>query len=95
MRIFTLRRMFGLAVVGVAYVHGKRGGDASYDSIADTLRYVWSTISPRLGLDHREPRPAKPQPARPASSTSSPTSTSSTSSRLPPNGLSGERNPRS
>jgi hypothetical protein len=66
MRIFTIRRMLGLAVVGVAYVHGKRGGDATLASISDTLRHVWSSAAERLGID--KPRPARTSmPERPAS----------------------------
>jgi len=66
MRILTIRRMLGLAVIGVAYVHGKRGGDATLASIADTLRHVWSSTAERLGID--KPRAQRPMPERPASS---------------------------
>jgi hypothetical protein len=65
MRILTIRRMLGLAVIGVAYVHGKRGGDATLASIADTLRHVWSSAAERLGIE--QPRPQRPVPERPAS----------------------------
>lgn len=78
MKIFTLRRMFGIALIGVAYVHGKRGGDATFASISDTLRYLWSSASERLGIEKRASRPI---PERPASSR-----------MAAPNGL--ERNPR-
>jgi hypothetical protein len=79
MRIFTLRRMLGIAAIGVAYVHGKRGGDATLASISDTLNYCWSSTCERLGIDKR---PQRPMPQR------------ATTSRMPPapNGL--ERNPR-
>jgi hypothetical protein len=65
MRILTIRRMLGLAVIGVAYVHGKRGGDATLASIADTLRHVWSSTAERLGID--KPRAPRTMPERPAS----------------------------
>jgi hypothetical protein len=65
MKILTIRRMFGLTAIAVAYVHGKRGGDATLDSIADTLRYVWSSVAERLGIENRAPRP-KPERAMPA-----------------------------
>ena len=65
MRILTIRRMLGLTAIGVAYVHGKRGGDATLASIADTLRYVWSSAAKRLGIEARPPRT---MPERPASS---------------------------
>jgi hypothetical protein len=65
MKILTIRRLFGIGVIGVAYVHGKRGGDATLASIADTLRYVWSSAAKRLGIEDRPPRT---MPERPASS---------------------------
>lgn len=55
-KIFTIRRMLGIAAIGVAYVHGKRGGDATLASIADTLRYVWSSAAERLGIQDRAQR---------------------------------------
>jgi hypothetical protein len=61
MRILTIRRMLGIAVVGVAYVHGKRGGDATLASITDTLRHVWSSVAERFGIDSH---PARPTPQR-------------------------------
>lgn len=64
MRILTIRRMLGLAAIGVAYVHGKRGGDATLASIADTLRHVWTSAAERLGIDNR---PQRTMPERPAS----------------------------
>lgn len=67
MKILTFRRLFGLAAIGVAYVHGKRGGDATLASIADTLRYVWSSTAQRLGIENRESRPPRAMPERPAS----------------------------
>ena len=79
MRILTFRRMIGIAAIGVAYVHGKRGGDASFASISDTLSYLWSSIAPRIGLDQTAQRgQARPMPPRTAD----------------PNGLAGERHPR-
>lgn len=64
MRILTIRRMLGLAAIGVAYVHGKRGGDATLASVADTLRHVWTSAAERLGIEKR----AQPtMPERPAS----------------------------
>jgi hypothetical protein len=63
MKILTIRRMLGIAVVGVAYVHGKRGGDATLASITDTLRHVWSSVAERLGIDSH---PARPVPQRTA-----------------------------
>jgi hypothetical protein len=56
MRIFTLRRIIGISAIGVAYVHGKRGGDASFASISDTLRYLWSSAADKLGMAKRELR---------------------------------------
>ena len=76
--IFTLRRMFGMAVVGAAYVHGKRGGDATFASISDTLHYLWNAAAERLGLDRR---PARVMAQRPMPGKT-----------IPPNGL--ERHPR-
>jgi len=64
MKILTIRRLLGLGAIGVAYVHGKRGGDATLASIADTLRYVWSSCAKRLGI---EERPQRTMPERPAS----------------------------
>lgn len=64
MRILTIRRMLGLTAIGVAYVHGKRGGDATLASISDTLRYVWTSAAERLGI---EKRPQRTMPERPAS----------------------------
>jgi hypothetical protein len=65
MRILTIRRMLGMAAIGVAYVHGKRGGDATLASIADTLRHVWSQTAERLGID--KPGAKHTMPERPAS----------------------------
>ena len=64
MKILTIRRLLGIGAIGVAYVHGKRGGDATLASIADTLRYVWSSCAKRLGI---EERPQRTMPERPAS----------------------------
>lgn len=64
MRILTIRRLLGLGAIGVAYVHGKRGGDATLASITDTLRYVWSSCAKRLGI---EDHPQRTMPERPAS----------------------------
>lgn len=66
MKILTIRRLLGLAAIGVAYVHGKRGGDATLTSIADTLRYVWSSTAERLGIADRAPRtmPERTTPPR-------------------------------
>ena len=60
MRIFTFRRLFGIAAIGAAYVHGKRGGNASWASINDTLRYIASTAADKLGVNRSE-RPAPPR----------------------------------
>lgn len=84
MRIFTLRRMFGIAAIGVAYVHGKRGGDATWASISDTLRYVWSSAADRLGIAKgQQQSQQRTMPNRPASPRIS-----------NPNGLSNDRPPR-
>lgn len=66
MRILTIRRMLGLAAIGVAYVHGKRGGDATFASIADTLRHVWSSVAERFGIERPAPRtmPERTVPSR-------------------------------
>lgn len=82
MRIFTFRRLLGIGIVGAAYVHGKRGGDATFASISDTLRYLWSTASERLGIDKRpQGQQQRSMPQRAAAPKMS-----------APNGL--ERNPR-
>ena len=62
MKILTIRRLLGIGMIGVAYVHGKRGGDATLASIADTLRHVWTSAAERLGIENRAPRtmPAAP-----------------------------------
>lgn len=78
MKILTIRRLLGLAAIGVAYMHGKRGGDATLASIADTLRHVWSSAAERLGIDNRPQRAMPERPASPRMGT--------------PNGL--ERTPR-
>lgn len=65
MRILTIRRMLGLAAISVAYVHGKRGGDATWASITDTLRHMWTSAAERLGIEKRAQRS---MPERPASS---------------------------
>jgi len=57
MKILTIRRMLGIAVIGVAYVHGKRGGDATLASIGDTLRHMWASAAERLGIENRPPSP--------------------------------------
>ena len=44
MKILTFKRFVGLAAIGgVAYVHKQRGGEWTIASVADTLRYLWST----------------------------------------------------
>ena len=78
MRILTIRRMLGIAAIGVAYVHGKRGGDVTFASIADTMRYLWAQTADRLGIDKA---PARKMPEHAPGSRA-----------MPPNGL--ERNPR-
>ena len=65
MRILTIRRMLGIGAIYVAYVHGKRGGDATFASVGDTLRHVWSSVSERLGIDKRAPRTMPERPASP------------------------------
>jgi hypothetical protein len=65
MRILTIRRMLGIAALYVAYVHGKRGGDATLASVADTLRHVWTSTAERLGIDKRTPRTMPERPASP------------------------------
>jgi hypothetical protein len=49
MRILTFRRIFGLTAIGVAYVHGRRGGALTVASITDTLRYLWTKTADRVG----------------------------------------------
>ena len=65
MRILTIRRMLGIAAIYVAYMHGKRGGDATLASVSDTLRNVWTTAAERLGIDKRAPRTMPERPASP------------------------------
>lgn len=100
MRIFTIRRMFGFALIGAAYVHGKRGGDTSLNSMMDTLRYLWTSAADRLGIEagrvggasgsRGEQRPGRTAVER----TSERTASSSLPKTGAPNGLSGERTPR-
>jgi hypothetical protein len=80
MRILTLRRMIGIAAIGVAYVHGKRGGDATWASISDTLRYVYSSACDRLGVGKDQQRAMPGRTASPRISN--------------PNGPANERTPR-
>jgi hypothetical protein len=49
MRILTIRRIFALAAIGAAYVHGKRGGEWTIASVKDTLNYLWTTSTERIG----------------------------------------------
>ncbi len=102
MRIFTIRRMFGLALIGAAYVHGKRGGDTTLNSMMDTLRYLWTSAADRLGIEaggtggtggtggRGEQRPGRNPADRPNDRTGSP----GLPKTAAPNGLSGERTPR-
>jgi hypothetical protein len=103
MRILTFRRMFAIAAIGVAYVHGKRGGDATFASISDTMRYLWSSMAPRLGLEGRSQQRSQsqqqPQRSGMSSGTSAGMSSGTSSGTSPsktgaPNGLPGERFPR-
>jgi len=80
MRIFTLRRLFGIAAIGVAYVHGKRGGDATFASISDTLHYLYSSAADKLGVANREQRSMSRRTVNPGMSAA--------------NGLPNERPPR-
>lgn len=57
MKILTLRRIVGIAAIGVAYVHGKRGGDWTLASITETVKYVWTSTSERIGLGKGAHRP--------------------------------------
>ena len=75
-----LRRIIGITAIGVAYIHGKRGGDATFASISDTLRYLYSSACERLGIERRGERAVQGRVA---------------TSRIPnPNGLANERTPR-
>lgn len=65
MKILTIRRLLGIAAISVAYVHGKRGGDATLASIADTLRHIWLSAAERLGIDTRPPRTMPERPTSP------------------------------
>ena len=49
MRIFTLKRLIGIAAVGgVAYAHKQRGGEWTLDSVKDTLKHLWTTANNKL-----------------------------------------------
>lgn len=85
MKILTLRRIIGLAAVGAAYVHGKRGGNLTLASIADTLGYLWCSASERLGLSRRPRSPIPEREASPNCSASRPAGSSAA------NGLTGDR----
>ena len=61
MRIFTFSRILGIAAIGVAYTHGKRGGDATLNSISDTLRYLWSSASDRIARTTSRDRSVMPE----------------------------------
>ena len=58
MRILTLPRIVAISAIGVAYVHGKRGGTWTLDSNKDTLNHLWTSASERLGAAKREVRAA-------------------------------------
>jgi len=88
MRILTIGRIVGLAAIGVAYVHGKRRGNLTLASIADTLNSLWSSASERFGLSHR---PKSPIPERTVSPGSSASSSAGSSAA---NGLTGDRTRR-
>jgi hypothetical protein len=95
MRIFTIRRMVTLAVIGVAYVHGKRRGDLTLTSITDTLNYVWSSTADRFGISDRAQRRPVPRTGSVGSQSSHGSQGSqgsmSSSSATPANGLPGDR----
>jgi hypothetical protein len=80
MRILTIRRMFTLAAIGVAYVHGKRRGELTLASISDTLNYLWSSTADRFGAGDRAQHRTPPR-----TGTINPTSTPTA------NGLTGDR----
>lgn len=88
MKILSIGRIVGLAAIGAAYVHGKRGGDLTLASIADTLNYLWSSVSERLGLAEH------PQPPIPERTASPSTASSSAGSSSAANGLTGDRTRR-
>jgi hypothetical protein len=70
MKILTIRRIVSLAAIGVAYVHGKRGGDLTLTSIADTLNYLWSSASDRIGLAGPAQRSTRDRPVSPSAAPS-------------------------
>jgi len=88
MKILTIGRIVGLAAIAVAYTHGKRGGNLTLASIADTLKSLWSSASERVGLAQR---PQAPIPQRTASPSSSASSSAGSSAA---NGLTGDRTRR-
>jgi type IV secretory pathway TrbL component len=77
MKILTLRRIVGIAAIGVAYVHGKRGGDWTLASIGDTMKYVWTSTSERLGIVKGAHRPISDRTAGSSRSSGAASSTSS------------------
>lgn len=57
MRILTFKRLVGLAAIGgFAYAHKQRGGDWTFDSIADTARYLMRQAMTRIEPVKREVR---------------------------------------
>lgn len=57
MRILTFKRLVGLAAIGgFAYAHKQRGGDWTFDSIADTARTLWRQAATRIEPVKREMR---------------------------------------
>ena len=92
MKILTIGRLVGLAAIGAAYVHGKRGGDLTLASIADTMNYLWSSVSERLGLAQHPQAPIPERTAGPSSAASSAAGSSAANglpgdrARRPPNG---------
>lgn len=59
MKILTLRRLFWLSAIGgFAYVHKQRGGQWTMNSISDTFRHLWSSVTSKAamsGSSAREP----------------------------------------
>jgi len=49
MKLFTFKRLIGLAAIGgVAYAHKQRGGEWTLDSVKDTLKHLWTTANDKL-----------------------------------------------
>jgi hypothetical protein len=57
MKIFTFKRLIGLAAIGgFTYAHKQRGGEWTLDSVKDTFRHLWTSAADKLGPMRDEAR---------------------------------------